>query len=94
MDTFSLSDPMVVAYLRSGSKGVWTEIGRTEVIWDNLNPKFATSITARYYFERSQEHRAGLEFCGQERSFRGYQSGQHTVISGTHIIAALYRYCV
>ena len=38
MDLFSLSDPMIVVYLKSENE--WTYIGRTEVIWDNLNPKF------------------------------------------------------
>lgn len=38
MDIFSLSDPMIVVYLKSESET--TYIGRTEVIRDNLNPKF------------------------------------------------------
>ena len=32
----------------------------------------------------------GLEVLWGEWSFRGYQSGQHTVFSGTYIITVLY----
>lgn len=59
MDLLSLSDPMCVVY--SGHRSpqpphdiIWTEIGRTEVIKDNLNPKWIKSITMDYYFERVQ----------------------------------------
>ena len=56
MDTFSKSDPMVVVYslelpLR------WVEVGRTEVVWDNLNPKFSKSFHVNYYFEREQKYK-------------------------------------
>ena len=53
MDTFSKSDPMCVAYTLEG--GRWTRLGSTEIIWDNLNPKWAKKFDVRYYFEREQQ---------------------------------------
>lgn len=35
MDVLSKSDPFVVVYLENGS-GVWNEIGRTEIVVNNL----------------------------------------------------------
>jgi len=59
MDTFSKSDPFVVAYMALDASarqtGVgWEEIGRTEIVWDNLNPHFAHSFRLNYHFERLQ----------------------------------------
>eukprot|EP01047_Picozoa_sp_COSAG01_P050518 COSAG01_NODE_5116_length_4457_cov_5.704161_4_plen_530_part_00 len=56
MDTFSKSDPMVVVRSEE-SPGVWREVGKTETIWDNLNPKFSTAFKVSYYFEREQNFR-------------------------------------
>ena len=43
MDVFSKSDPFIVLYMNTGyttrSNAGWIKIGRTEVIYDNLNPK-------------------------------------------------------
>jgi len=43
MDVFSKSDPFIVLYMNTGyasrSNAGWTKFGRTEVIYDNLNPK-------------------------------------------------------
>ena len=43
MDVFSKSDPFIVLYQYTGqvvtSKSGWLKLGRTEVIFDNLNPK-------------------------------------------------------
>ena len=38
----------------------------------------------------AQQQETGLEVLWGEQSFRGYQSGQHTVFSGTYIITVLY----
>ena len=35
----------------SSRSGVWHEIGRTEIIWDNLNPKFVKTFILNYRFE-------------------------------------------
>lgn len=34
---------------------MWAEIGRTEVIMDNLDPKFVTSFQVEYHFEERQK---------------------------------------
>ena len=41
LDTFSKSDPFAVLYrpTNEGNKRSWLKIGRTEVIYDNLDPK-------------------------------------------------------
>lgn len=42
MDLFSLSDPMVVVYIKTDKELLL--IGRTEMIRDNLNPKFTKQL--------------------------------------------------
>ena len=56
LDTFSKSDPMCVVYSKNHGQGghIWKEIGRTECINNNLNPKFATKINLHYTFEQQQ----------------------------------------
>lgn len=56
-DVFSKSDPMVVVFIevRSDTAKHWQEIGRTEVIQDNLNPDFTTPIIIDYRFEEYQK---------------------------------------
>lgn len=49
MDTFSKSDPQVIMFAMQNN--LWKEQGRTEIIWDNLNPKFVKSFVLDYYFE-------------------------------------------
>ena len=43
MDVFSKSDPFIIMYMNTGytsrSNAGWIKVGRTEVIYDNLNPK-------------------------------------------------------
>ena len=41
LDTFSKSDPFAVLYKATseGQKKSWLKLGRTEVIYDNLDPK-------------------------------------------------------
>lgn len=39
MDVFSLSDPFALLEIATGD-GHWKEIGRTETVWDDLNPKW------------------------------------------------------
>ncbi|CAD8067375.1 unnamed protein product [Paramecium primaurelia] len=53
LDTVSVSDPYVVLYLKNSQKK-WNQIGQTELIWNNLNPNFATSILIEYHFEAQQ----------------------------------------
>ncbi|XP_078136901.1 copine-3-like isoform X2 [Sander vitreus] len=58
MDVFSKSDPLCALYIStSGSR--WHEFGRTEMILNCLNPKFAKKFVIDYYFEVVQR----LKFC-------------------------------
>ena len=52
LDVTSKSDPQVVVTL-SDARGTRV-IGQTEIVPDNLNPKFATAIPLDYYFEEVQ----------------------------------------
>ncbi|CAD8183858.1 unnamed protein product [Paramecium pentaurelia] len=52
MDTFSKSDPYVIMYVKRNNQ--WSEVGRTEIIQDNLNPNFAKTFIIEYYFECQQ----------------------------------------
>lgn len=57
-DILTKSDPQVFVYLMNvAAPDVKCEIGRTEVIQDNLNPKFAKKILMRYHFEQIQKLR-------------------------------------
>ena len=58
-DTFSKSDPYLVLYERrnsasSGAGGGRMLIGRTEIINNNLNPRWTTSFTVPFHFESRQ----------------------------------------
>jgi len=47
LDAFSKSDPFVVLFQASQEsqrKKGWVKVGRTEVIFDNLNPKVSSAL--------------------------------------------------
>ncbi|PRP79610.1 hypothetical protein PROFUN_12800 [Planoprotostelium fungivorum] len=45
VDLLSKSDPLVLVYIKKlGQRSTWKEVGRTECIKNNHNPKFATPI--------------------------------------------------
>ncbi|CAD7705375.1 unnamed protein product [Ostreobium quekettii] len=52
-DVTSLSDPMAVLFKRAQT-GMWEEVGRTEVVANNLNPVFIKSFSILYQFEHIQ----------------------------------------
>ena len=52
MDSGSKSDCFLVLFAVDGNKN--TRIGETEVIPDNLNPKWVVSIKVDYFFEKQQ----------------------------------------
>ncbi|XP_022149950.1 protein BONZAI 3 [Momordica charantia] len=51
-DITSKSDPMVVVYIKKN--GVLQEIGRTEVILNNLNPQWIEKVSVAFHFETVQ----------------------------------------
>ena len=38
-----------------GPNGLWSEVGRTEVVNNDLNPKFEKKVEMDYTFEKKQE---------------------------------------
>ncbi|XP_070784147.1 copine-3-like [Enoplosus armatus] len=58
MDIFSKSDPLCALYINTKGSH-WYEFGRTEMILNCLNPKFAKKFVIDYYFEMVQR----LRFC-------------------------------
>ena len=54
-DVFSKSDPQVIFKMKNASNGKWFELGRTEVIKNNLNPNFKKIFSVDYMFEQKQE---------------------------------------
>ncbi|CAK8696200.1 unnamed protein product [Clavelina lepadiformis] len=53
-DVMSKSDPLCALYVQK-KDGKWFELGRTEMILNNLNPRFAKTFVIDYYFEEVQK---------------------------------------
>jgi len=71
VDKTSLTDSACVVYLKNkkyflgrtkfnNRSGIYTKVGQTEVITDNLNPVFVKSILMNYYFEERQDVRISV----------------------------------
>ncbi|CAD8199413.1 unnamed protein product [Paramecium pentaurelia] len=52
MDIFSKSDPFVVLQIQQNKN--WFDIGKTEIVYDNLNPNFTKTFIIDYFFECQQ----------------------------------------
>ena len=52
LDFTSLSDPLVVVRHRVSNKGPFVELGRTEQVKNDINPKFAKKFEYEKWFER------------------------------------------
>ena len=50
-DTFSKSDPFCIVMSSANTSHGYHEVGRTEIIRDNLNPNWKTTIILDYFFE-------------------------------------------
>eukprot|EP01107_Rhizomastix_libera_P012501 TRINITY_DN314_c0_g1_i4.p1 TRINITY_DN314_c0_g1~~TRINITY_DN314_c0_g1_i4.p1 ORF type:complete len:545 (+),score=143.76 TRINITY_DN314_c0_g1_i4:16-1650(+) len=56
LDVLSKSDPLVSVLQREGPQSdAWKEIARTEMIQNDLNPRFSRAISLPYRFEETQE---------------------------------------
>ena len=53
LDVGSKTDPFVVLWEMKGNQRM--QIGKSEVIADNLNPQWVKNIDVQYYFEASQK---------------------------------------
>ena len=56
LDTFSKTDAFIVLYelKKQGTRTIKKRVGRTECIYDNLNPIFVTNVEVDYFFEDVQ----------------------------------------
>jgi len=54
LDFTSLSDPLVVVRHRVSNSGPFVELGRTEQVNNDINPKFAKKFEYEYFFEMVQ----------------------------------------
>jgi len=52
LDFTSLSDPLVVVHHRVSNTGPFIELGRTEQVKNDINPKFAKKFEYEERFER------------------------------------------
>jgi hypothetical protein len=52
MDYFSKTDAFLVLYQQINNS--WSELGRTEIVENQLDPIFVTMVPVRYYFEQVQ----------------------------------------
>jgi Ca2+-dependent lipid-binding protein len=72
MDTFSKSDPFAILFLQRGS--VWQKIGQTEVIHDNLNPRWVQKITVDYHFEQQEKFKVQVFDSDDDKQLQNLQS--------------------
>ena len=54
LDRFSVSDPEVHVYVRTGKQSAYALLGKTEMVLNNLNPDFVKTFTLDYFFEKEQ----------------------------------------
>jgi hypothetical protein len=54
LDTFSKSDPFVEVYEKLSNESKFRSLGKTEIIWDNLNPDFIKNFTIDFHFEETR----------------------------------------
>lgn len=52
MDLGSLSDAFIILYRKTQTG--WITVGKTEIIWNSLDPDFATTFMVDFQFERRQ----------------------------------------
>mmetsp|Transcript_106698 Transcript_106698/g.309490 ORF Transcript_106698/g.309490 Transcript_106698/m.309490 type:complete len:679 (+) Transcript_106698:315-2351(+) len=85
----SESDPFAVFYMKSNSNNQFVEVGRTEVLYDQPNPRWTKQFKIDYFFEEIQtclvkvydEDKAGVhdlskhDFCGQAQFTLGHLMG-------------------
>jgi len=78
-DRNSKSDPFVVVHILDSRTQRWTEIGRTEVIYDNHFPKFTKQFRFDYFFEEEQK----LRFDVYDEDKKGSPNLKHHDVLGS-----------
>ena len=77
MDLLSLSDAFCVAYLDRGPGGLF-ELGRTETVWNNLNPQFVRSFLVEHDAEMG--HTQKIKFKVYDRDSNSERLEKHDFI--------------
>lgn len=57
-DTFTRTDAMAILYKKEAT--MWHKMGKTEVIMDNLDPKWITAFDVQYQFEKREQYRVDV----------------------------------
>jgi hypothetical protein len=57
-DTFSRTDAMALLYKKEAT--MWRKVGKTEVIMDNLSPKWISNFDVQYQFEKREAYRVDV----------------------------------
>lgn len=64
LDTFTESDPMCVLFIKEA--GAYKEFQRTEIIWNDPNPKWVHFFIAKFVFETVQDIKFGVYDADKE----------------------------
>eukprot|EP00172_Hildenbrandia_rubra_P004202 Plantae.Rhodophyta-Hildenbrandia_rubra.ctg8047.p1 GENE.Plantae.Rhodophyta-Hildenbrandia_rubra.ctg8047~~Plantae.Rhodophyta-Hildenbrandia_rubra.ctg8047.p1 ORF type:complete len:414 (-),score=48.87 Plantae.Rhodophyta-Hildenbrandia_rubra.ctg8047:1249-2490(-) len=83
MDVFSLSDAFCVVYADRGPDGR-VEIGRTETVWNNLNPQFVSSFCVEH--EVKQGHAQKIRFEVYDRDSKSERLEKHDFIGSAEVV--------
>ena len=54
------SDPFVELYIKTEKEVSWMSLGKSEVVWNDLNPDFTKIFKVNYFFEKNQILRAEI----------------------------------
>lgn len=60
------SDTFVELFTKTDKDTTWHSMGRSEVVWNDLNPDFAKVFKVNYFFEKNQSIRAEIKEHDEE----------------------------
>ena len=63
-----MSDPFAVLYIKAESEVKWQSLGKTEVVYNNLNPVFMKPFIVNYLFEKNQTIKCEIYDFDEEES--------------------------
>lgn len=69
---------MAVLYKQNGNQ--WIRLGMTEVIWDNLNPKWVKQFDVQYNFEVRENYKVEVYDIDDEKNLTAFQN--HDYVGG------------
>jgi Ca2+-dependent lipid-binding protein len=60
LDVLGKSDPFVELFIKTEKETTWLSLGKSEVVWNDLNPDFIKVFLVNYFFEKNQILRAEI----------------------------------